>query len=386
MLSRPFVIALSLTTAVASSAFAAATACPSRPSPPAVFPRRTEETARLVPDRVKALEDYMFTLTGDDGARQGIRTDALLVIHQGAVFYEKYARGYERESPHLAWSVTKTITQLLTGIAVQNGALKIEDSICAHLKDVPADKCVLTVQNLLEFASGLDWKEDYDGSSGSRQDSSVIAMLYGEGLEDMARFVVDQPFRAPPGTAFCYSTGDATLLAAVVDNVMRPRFGEDYPWSTLFDPLGVKNMTMERDATNHHVGGAYSYAPAEDWARLGFLLLNDGCWQGARILPDGWVTAATTPSAAFINKRYDTLPVEEQGRQLWINRTIPNVRDPRPWPNVPEDAYSAIGLWGQHIAVVPSKDLVIVRSGDDRDDRALDVDKFLQLAIALVDP
>lgn len=361
---------------------AQAAACPTRAAwPTAGFPRRTDETARLFPDRVKALEDYMFTLEGADEDRLGIRTDALMIIHQGAVFYERYARGYTAESPHLAWSVTKTITQLLTGMAVSTGALAIDDSICRHYPNAYANRCDLTVRNLLDFASGFDWAEDYEGAS--RQDSSVIAMLYGEGHRDMSRFVLQQDRSDAPGQAYRYSTGDSTLLGAVVDHAMRPRFGDDYAWTLLFDPLGVRAMTIEEDLAGFRVGGAYSWAPPEDWGRIGFFMLNDGCWNGSRLLPEGWMTDATTPSEAFLRKRHDDAPEDEQGRELWLNRTIPGIRDPRPWPDVPDDLYSAIGHWGQYIAVVPSRDVIIVRSGDDRDPDALDLNRFFKLAIAI---
>jgi CubicO group peptidase (beta-lactamase class C family) len=371
-------------TAHGSSFGAADAACPPRASWPSAagFPRRTEETARLFPDRVRALEEYMFTLHGADGDREGIRTDAVLVVHQGAVFYERYARGYGKDSPHLAWSVTKTITQLLAGIAVAEGAVRIDDSICTHLKSAPSDRCDLTIKNLLEFGSGIDFAEDYEGS-GSRQDSSVIAMLYGEGRKDMARFVLEQRRTDPPGTAWRYSTGDTTLLASVIDEAMRPRHGEDYPWTILFDPLGLKEMTFERDGAGHHIGGAYSYAPPEDWARLGYFMLNDGCWNGARLLPEGWLASATVPSEPFLRKRAVDEPNEENGRQLWLNKTIPGIRDPRPWPAMPEDAFTAWGHWGQFILVVPSKDLIVVRAGDDRDDKNLDRNRFFKLALEL---
>lgn len=361
-------------------AFAAA--CPTRPAwPTAGFPRRTDETARLFPERVRALEDYMFTLKGADEDREGIRTDALMVIHQGAVFYERYARGYRADSAHLAWSVSKTITQLLAGMAVANGALNIDDSVCSHYPNTPRNRCDLTVRHLLDFASGFDWAEDYEGAS--RQDSSVIAMLYGEGHRDMSRFVLKQDRSDAPGQAYRYSTGDSTLLGAVVDHSMRPRFGDDYPWTVLFDPLGIKGMTIEEDLSGFRVGGAYSWAPLEDWGRLGFFMLNDGCWNDQRLLPESWMAEATTPSEAFLRKRHDDGPTDEQGRELWLNKVIPGLRDPRPWPDVPEDAYSAIGHWGQYIAVVPSRDVVIVRSGDDRDPDALDLNAFFKLAIAI---
>jgi CubicO group peptidase (beta-lactamase class C family) len=359
-----------------------AAACPTRPSwPTSGFPRRTDETARLFPDRVKALEDYMFTLQGKNEDRLGIRTDALMVIHQGAVFYERYARGYGAETPHLAWSVSKTVTQLLTGMAVANGLLDIDDSVCKHYPNAPSNRCDLTIRNLLDFASGFDWAEDYEGKS--RQDSSVIAMLYGEGHRDMSRFVLRQDRSDAPGQAYRYSTGDSTLLAAVVDTAMRPRFGDDYPWTVLFDPLGLRGMTIEEDLAGFRVGGAYSWAPLEDWGRLGFFMLNDGCWAEQRLLPENWIAEATTPSEAFLRKRHDDGPTDEQGRELWLNKTIPGLRDPRPWPDVPEDAYSAIGHWGQYITVIPSRAVIIVRSGDDRDPDALDLNTFFKLAIAI---
>lgn len=380
-MKRALLSAAALSIALASSA-AEAAPCPTHPTwPTAGFPRRTDETARLFPDRIKALEDYMFTLSGADEDRRGIRTDALMVIHQGAIFYERYARGYAAETPHLAWSVSKTVTQLLAGMAVAYGALNIDDSICDHYPNSPSNRCDLKIRNLLDFASGFDWAEDYEGAS--RQDSSVIAMLYGEGHKDMSRFVLEQDRSDAPGQAYRYSTGDSTLLGAVVDHAMRPRFGDDYPWTVLFDPLGVQAMTIEEDLAGFRVGGAYSWAPLEDWGRLGYFMLNDGCWNDQRLLPETWMAEATTPSEAFLRKRHDDGPGDEQGRELWLNRTLPGLRDPRPWPNVPEDAYSAIGHWGQYIAVIPSRDVIIVRSGDDRDPDALDLDTFFKLAIAI---
>jgi len=357
-------------------------ACPARHLPAASFHRRTNETAQHFPERVRALEDFMFTLREPEAERAGIRTDGLLVLHQGAVFYERYARGYDRETPHLAWSITKTITQLLLGIGIERGEVALDDSVCASFPNAPSDHCGLTLRHLVEHASGLDWNEDYE--DGSRQASSVIAMLYGEGKDDMASFVLRQPFSDLPGTAFRYSTGDSTLLAAVLDRKLAPRFGADYPWTLLFDRIGVTQMTLEVDGAGHHVGGAYSFATLEDWARLGMLMLDDGCWDGDRIMPQGWLEAATLPSMAFVEKRHDALPTEEYGRGLWLNRTVPGVRELRPFPSVPEDAFLAIGHWGQFIIVVPSRDVVIVRAGDERDEHALDIDRFVKLALALV--
>lgn len=352
-------------------------ACTTRPSPTLEFARRTDEVRALLPERVRALEAALF---GPDRGRDAPRTDALIVVHQGAIFYERYARGYSRTMPHLGWSVTKSVTNLLTGIAVKDGRAALSDSVCRHLPWAPASRCGITVQHLLEFASGIDWLEEYE--SASLQDSSVIAMLFGEGHKDMARFVLEQETRDPPGTSYEYSTGESVLLGAVIDAAMTPAHGADYPWKLLFDPLGVTTATLEVDAAGRHVGGAYFYASPEDWARLGVFLLDDGCWEGKRLLPDGWVSASTTVSEPFLRKRVGDLPEDEQGRQFWLNRVVPGVRDRRPWPDMPEDTFSAIGHWGQFITVVPSKDLVIVRAGDDRD-QSFDTNRFMALAMAL---
>src|SRR5262249_33155392 len=160
-----------------------------------------------------------FTLRGNDADRIGIRTDALLVVHQGALFYERYARGYDATSPHLAWSVTKTITQLLTGAAVQAGALGVDDSICTHLPRAPAPPPPPAAAAPAPGGtppphppgshSGFDGREAYEGA-GPRQAPSVIAMLYGKGKDDWARFFLQRPPADPPGTAYRYSTGDLT--------------------------------------------------------------------------------------------------------------------------------------------------------------------------------
>jgi CubicO group peptidase (beta-lactamase class C family) len=113
-------------------------------------------------------------------------------------------------------------------------------------------------------------------------------------------------------------------------------------------------------------------------------MLNDGCWNDQRLLPENWMAEATTPSEAFLRRRHDDGPTDEQGRELWLNKTIPGLRDPRPWPDVPDDTYSAIGHWGQYITVIPSRDVIIVRSGDDRDPDALDLNTFFKLALAII--
>ncbi len=360
----------------------AAGRCPDGQHGPAGdWPSAAEEVRKARPAEVAALDAYAFTLAGDEAARRGIRTDGLVVVHRGVVTYERYGRGFGPATPHLAWSVTKSLTQALAGVAVARGALSLDDSICAHLAGVDAGRCAITVRNLLDSASGLDWTETYEGLR--LQSSSVLAMLYGEGRRDMVRFALSHELRAQPGARWTYSSGDSVVLAAVVDAAMRKAgAGPDWPFEALLAPLGITSATVERDAAGTLVGCSYLYATPRDLARLGWLFLQDGCWQRRPLLPEGWVRVATEPSAAYRTPggRRDRAQ-GSHGWWLWLNRPVPEVGIGTSWPGAPEDAYAARGHWGQNVVVIPSLELVIVRTADDRE-RALDLGRLVALAVA----
>ena len=122
-------------------------------------------------------------------------------------------------------------------------------------------------------------------------------------------------------------------------------------------------------------------ATPRDLARFGLLYASDGCWDGARLLPDGWVAASTAVSAPYRLRALDTAPGDgTQGRQWWLNQAVPEQNQPKPWPDVPDDAFAARGHWGQSITVIPSLDLVIVRAADDRVP-GFDFNRFVSLAM-----
>lgn len=331
-------------------------------------------------DAVKALEDYAFTLTGVDSDRKGIRTDGVVIIKGGKLVYEKYARGWDENKRHLSWSVTKTFVNALTGIAVKAGALSLDDGICENLKLKSTEACSkLKVRHLLEFSSGLDFHEVYENES--NQASSTLAMLYGEGHRDMANFVASHAFRDAPGTTYAYSSGDSTLLNAVIDAAMIPKFGKEYAWKLLFDVLGMFSVAVERDQKGTMVGSSYLYATPRDLARYGYLWLHDGCWEGRQLFPDGWIEQSKQISAGFKAKPLYRDPNEVYAWQWTVNKAVPEVgQDTLPLKDVPGDAFAARGHWGQSITVIPSLDLVVVRVADDRE-KAFDLNELLKRAI-----
>jgi CubicO group peptidase (beta-lactamase class C family) len=347
------------------------------------WPSVADQARRLRPAEVAALDAYAFTPSGQDADRKGIRTDGLLVIHRGVVTYERYGRGFGADTPHLAWSASKTVTQALAGVAAAHRALSTEDSICKHLPAAGPAHCGITVRSLMESTSGLDWSETYEGLG--LQASSVLAMLYGEGRRDMAGFVLSHGEVALPGARWNYSSGDAVVLAAVVDRAMvAAGAGADWPRRLLFQPLGLRSATLERDAAGTPVGSSYFYATPRDLARLGWLYAKDGCWQGRALLPRGWVDAATEVSGAFRGRSagFRRQSGGAYGWDVWLNRRVPELGwTTLPWPGAPEDAFAARGHWGQEIVIMPSLEMVVVRTGDDRE-HALQLGKLVALAIA----
>ncbi|MEL6342666.1 MAG: serine hydrolase [Myxococcota bacterium] len=320
------------------------------------------------PGAVAALEAWAFPEMTEEqeAARTGVRTEGLLVIQGGEIIYERYDRGFDQDTPHLTWSVSKTFTNALTAIAVREGRLSLDDSICEYISPENLDNCKITVEDLLTFGSGILWKESYESAPTT---SSVVEMLYGKtGPQDMAGFVAAQPRHTDPGEVYQYSSGDTTLLARIIQNAMAPAHGAAFPYTMLFEPLSMNSIVWERDAAGTLVGSSYLYGSPRDLARFGQLWLDDGCWNGERIFPEGWVQMSTTVNEPIRQSTRDWEPGDVQGMQMWLNQPLQEQSvDTAPWGEMaPPNAYAARGHWRQAITMVPSYDMVIVRVGDDR--------------------
>ena len=326
-----------------------------------------------------AMEEYLFTIEGEDHERRGIRTNGLLILREGQLIYERYARGFTAENPHLLWSATKSIFAAIVGVAVDQGLLDVRAGICEIDPSLPPHLCEVSVLDLLQFSSGIDFVESYEGET--NQASSVLAMLYGVGSDDMAGFVAGHELRDAPGDTFAYSTGDAMLLSRVLGAAVRPTHGEDYPWPMLFEPLEITSATVEADKAGNFVGGSYAYMTPRDALRFGYFLLRNGCWKGSQILPHNWIDLSTRPNPAVAKKALCCGDDDISGRSLWLNIPVPETGQVAPWPDAPRDTYAASGHWGQFIFMVPSKELVVVRVGDDRDG-SMDRNEMLKRILA----
>ncbi|QLG96354.1 serine hydrolase [Pseudomonas yamanorum] len=305
---------------------------------------------------VQALEDYAFPAR-DDVTRKGIRTDALLVIRDGQVIYERYAAPTTATTPHLTWSVSKSIMATVLGVAFNDYRFKLKDPVARFYPPMKQHPTV-TLADLLHWASGLDWQEDYEYAP---LKSSVVAMLYTRGRGDMAEFAADTGTFSGPGQAFRYSSGDTNLLSAALKGMLGHKAYVDYPWTALFKPLGIRNATWETDADETFVASSYAYLTARDLARIGLLMQRDGRWGERQLLPKDWVDFNRQPFDKYQAGQDEAVP----GGHWWLNREVQGAA--RPWPDAPADTFAALGHWGQALYVLPDAQLVIVRYGDDRD-------------------
>lgn len=319
---------------------------------------------------LKALEAYAFA-PRDDATRKGVRSDALLVIRDGEVVYERYAGPTTAQTPHLTWSVSKSIMAAVLGVAFGEGRFQLLDPVAKFYPPM-ANHADIRFEDLMHWASGLDWQEDYEYAP---LNSSVVAMLYTRGRDDMARFAAGHGVYSKPGIAFRYSSGDSNLLAASLKNMVGEQAYADYPWTALFEPLGIRSAVWERDASGTFVGSSYAYMTARDLARIGLLMQRTGRWQDRQLVPKSWVYFSVTPFDGRQIKSAEEIP----GGQWWLNKTQDGSRGP--WPSAPADAFAALGHWGQALYVVPSAGLVIVRYADDRDG-SFQHDRLLALALA----
>jgi CubicO group peptidase (beta-lactamase class C family) len=274
-------------------------------------------------------------------------TRALVVVHGGRIVAERYAPGFDATMPLIGWSMTKAALNALVGIRIKDGKLALADqALLPEWRDEGDPRRGISLYDLLRMSSGLAFDESYDDPL-----ADVTQMLFVAG--DKAKFAAAKPLLRPPGADWHYSSGTSVIIA----RILRASFaiGRDdlrYPRERLFAPLGMRSAVIEPDAAGTFVASSLMYASARDFARLGLLFLQDGVWQGERLLPEGWVAYSLTPTKDAPDGSY--------GAHMWLK--LPE-SDALGEPPMPEDAYYFLGHEEQIVAIVPSRDLVIVRLG-----------------------
>jgi CubicO group peptidase (beta-lactamase class C family) len=273
--------------------------------------------------RLRAMTDYIKL--------KGLDIEAIVVIRDGVVVFEQYGPGQGPNTRAEVYSVTKSFASTLVGIARRKGLLQDLDApILALLPDeyqnVDERKQAMTLDDVLTMRSGLKW-----------DDNTSISPFYSS--PDPVKYMLDLPMAAEPGTRFNYCTGCSHLLMALIEKETgMPAL--EFAKQELFDPLGIRNPGWVADRDGLPLGGWGLQLSAREMAKLGYLFLRGGTWDGKEIVTPEWVKAATarhTDSDSTIGTGY--------GYQWWTNAQHP--------------AYMALGRFGQTVYVNPEKDLVV---------------------------
>ena len=295
-------------------------------------------------------------------------TREVAIIHGGRLVYEQYAPGYSVDTRLVSWSMAKSITQALVGVAVQEKRVNIDSPMGNPHWDANDRRAQIPWRTWLQMTDGQRYLE-IEAPSIAKSDAS--RKLFGPGRLDVANYCAGLPLIHDPGTFWNYNscgivlTADA-LTRAIVPSPASPqaRRAEMLAWmrGSFFDVIGM-NVQPEFDATGLVYGSALIYGSARDFAKLGLLYLRDGVWEGRRVLPEGWVDYARTPGPGKNSDIY--------GAGWWVN---PQEGPGHPYPalidtGASRDAFRAQGFEGQFTVVIPSKDLIIVRLGYLGEDR-----------------
>ncbi len=316
---------------------------------------------------LKAALDHAFEEPATPPFR---RTKAIVVVHDGKVIAERYAAGVGIDTQLVGFSMTKSVVNALLGILTLQG--RISPSLPAPVPEwrgATDPRRAIEVEHLMRMTTGLALDETNSGFDPSSQ-----MYLYN----DMAGFAVNAPMIAPPGTLWRYSSATTQLLARIIRDITGgPEQTLTFAWRELFNPLGMRQVTLQFDGSGTLQGSSNMLASARDWARFGLLYLNDGVVGGKRLLHEDWVDFS---AAATLDTDY--------GAGFWTNRSEHGNARGRARMGIPCDAFFAFGNLGQRIVILPTQHMVIVRLGDSVDPTGdiSGLERLVKEAIAAVRP
>ncbi len=270
--------------------------------------------------------------------------DSLLVTRHGRLVADAYYAPFRADLKHAVNSTTKGVVGTLTGMAIQDGLLASREQPVLDffpdrgIANLDASKKALTLGHLLDMTSGFDWKEKLD-------DSVPETMLQMGRSSDWQGFVLDRPMAAAPGADFNYNSGNPHLLSAIL---AKKTGGSTlaYAQKRLFGPLGIQDVRWNRDPQGIEIGGWGLYLHPRDMAKIGYLYLRNGQWDGRQLLPAAWVDQVFKAS---VDMGFGVAPVFRYANGWW---TVPAKR-----------AYMMVGFNRQLIIVLPDVDIVAVVTG-----------------------
>ncbi|GAA3919530.1 serine hydrolase [Litoribacillus peritrichatus] len=296
----------------------------------------------------------------EDKSTYEINTSSVLVSYKGKLVYERYADDYSPETPVALFSASKTITAVLSGMIQDDGVLDLnQPANVAEWNNSNDPRSVITPMQLLTMTSGL-------GSDKTDQkiDPDVFELVASD---DMASTFANKKLYAQPGTAWHYNTGNTLVQTRLLQETLGGNLSDFYQYmqTRLFHKINVTSAVVQPDNSGNMALGAFAFMTPRDMARFGLLLEQGGHWDGEQIISAHWLEtmleAVNLPNPWNRDYGVGIFPNTQKVGEAF-------------WPMLPADTMSALGLRGQLIIVVPSLDLVVVRTGDAHDEQEILVD------------
>lgn len=283
-------------------------------------------------------------------------TLGLVITHRGRIIAERYAPGIGIHTPLESWSMGKSLTGTLVARLIQQGVYRLDQPAPFPEWQTPGDpRQAIRIMDIMRMSSGLRIRAPQDPDWDDAYGYPDHLYLYTGGVNSYT-YAATRPQQWAPNTVGRYRNVDPVLASYLV-RLGTERLGVDYhsfPQRTLFDKLGMRDAVLETDPYGNFLGQGYEMISARDWARLGNLYLQDGVWNGERLLPEGYVRHVRTLAPAWVADGR----LVYGGGFFWVNGDGATP--------VPTDAYSMQGAGGQSVTIIPSHDLVVVRIGKYR--------------------
>ena len=280
------------------------------------------------------------------------RTLGLVVTYKGRILGERYGEGIDIHTPLESWSMTKSLTGTLMGVLIEQGTYELWQPAPVPEWQEPGDpRQEIRIGDIMRMSSGIK----INAPSDPDYDRDIYAdhhYLY-TATSNSYEWAATRPQEWPPNTIGRYRNTDPVLTSYLIRLGVEGR-GQDYhsfPQHDLFDKIGIRDGLIETDPQGHFLGQGLAFMPARDWARLGNLYLQDGVWDGERILPEGYVEYASTLAPTWVSDGR----LQYGGAFFWVNGQGSQ--------GLPESAYSMRGAGGQSTTIIPTHDLVVVRLG-----------------------
>ncbi|HXT69755.1 MAG TPA: serine hydrolase [Vicinamibacterales bacterium] len=284
-------------------------------------------------------------------------TQAFLVVHKGRIVAERYAPGVTKDTQLENWSMGKSLTATLFALLVKDGVYTIDQPAPVPAWRQPGDpRGPIRNRDLLQMSAGLKFVGNQEPGGGTPQNTVFDHYYIYTGAVDAFEYSITRPVEFPAGTDGRYRNSDPLTIGYLIKRAVQAK-GEEYltfPQRRLFDRIGIRRQVLETDPWGNFLMTGYDYGTARNWARIGMLYLQDGVWNGQRLLPEGWTKFVSTPAPAWRRAEY--------GAFFWLNG-VGN------W-TLPPETYLAAGAGGQNTWIVPGHDLVIVRLGHMRGQNA----------------